>query len=329
MNSAHDIPTTAIKAAYAALLSHHTDHQCTEMGIDALREGSVFKRVAGAQDIRAALRPLVKKWRTKREDREKLNRTITFPTLRQRIESRTINEARNSFASCSYKVSDSSWAGGDHNLSVAIGTSVSASGGSERAWSTNGKWSGTNSWHKISIRLNWIPSVKNRGLAVVDDMFTLEASPVAEKLKNGESACRAAWIAQGRGFDLNVERGILYRRGNGAWQHAGSLAAARAQANKREKAELVASLTPDQREKLLDLVTVEIRDARSAGLCQTGIDDWRNRHAPDVQSLPARQLLKLAEQTGDRIDLVRRAIDQAIRRVVAADTKKVLSYLHV
>lgn len=53
---------------------------------------------------------------------------------------------RHAYKVCDYRVAKGSWAGGQHDLIVRIGT-PGASSETNRAWSSNGKWSGLDSEH--------------------------------------------------------------------------------------------------------------------------------------------------------------------------------------
>lgn len=107
-----------------------------------------------------------------------------------------------------YRISQSSWAGGEHTTHVRFGI-PSASGESHRAWSRNGKWSGSDSEHTFVVPETWLADVQERGLAVVGGMLTLAAEPVDDV--DGVEIFRASWVKQGRGFDLNVVHGYLAR----------------------------------------------------------------------------------------------------------------------
>lgn len=107
-----------------------------------------------------------------------------------------------------YRFTISSWAGGEHEAEVVVGDHVSASGGSERAWSKNGKWSGRNSWIRIRVREDWLDRVYARDLERLDDMLTLDAEFIQGV---GPELYKAAWLEQGRGFDVKVVYGYIAR----------------------------------------------------------------------------------------------------------------------
>jgi len=120
-----------------------------------------------------------------------------------------------------YRVSRSSWAGGDHTTRVTVGA-PSCSGGSSRAWSSNGKWSGCDSSHAFTVPATWPETVAAHDLEVVDGMLTLDAEPVQG---HGPELYRAVWAEQARGFDLNAVRGYIARQDGRAY-HAPSARAA-------------------------------------------------------------------------------------------------------
>jgi hypothetical protein len=119
---------------------------------------------------------------------------LTVP-LRLRAEARIKKLAEAALEQCSYRRSETSWAGGDHIVSAKIGDPA-ISGFGRRVWSENGKWPGTDSYITATVPLSWFSSVYRRGLAIVDGSFVLDV--LAEDAK-GITVLAGK---QGRGFEV-------------------------------------------------------------------------------------------------------------------------------
>lgn len=104
--------------------------------------------------------------------------------------------------------SESKWAGGGHSVSIDLADfaaphQVSASGGSTRAWSDNGKWSGSDSYAQLIISeraLRAFPTLRAHGGEIILDAELVE--PRIYKIKTLEN---------GRGFELVVIDAWLIR----------------------------------------------------------------------------------------------------------------------
>ena len=110
--------------------------------------------------------------------------------------------------SCGYRKTQSTWAGGNHYVSVAIGD-PDISGESDIVWSSNGKWSGTNSTFSVQVPARWYTKVYKRGIGVVDGIFVLELIQVLSPDKLVVLAGK-----QGRGFSINPCRAVITYDGN-------------------------------------------------------------------------------------------------------------------
>ena len=104
--------------------------------------------------------------------------------------------AKAALKSCSYRRSQTTWAGGNHDVDVHIGEPA-ISGWGDRVWSPNGKWPGTDSVVSATVPLTWLVKVCRRGLSVVDGVFVLDI--IAED-KKGITVLAGK---QGRGFEVN------------------------------------------------------------------------------------------------------------------------------
>lgn len=122
-------------------------------------------------------------------------------TLRERIKIRTRNLAKEELNKCKYRRSQSTWAGGEHEIYIYTclsSSDVEIYGASDKVWSSNGKWAGNNSYIKAVIPLYWIPRVYNRGIAAVEGNFVLD---VLEELPDGYIVLAGK---QGRGFEVHL-----------------------------------------------------------------------------------------------------------------------------
>ena len=186
--------------------------------------------------------------------------------------------------------------------------------GLPNAYSKQGFWVATSD-HRLAISRTWLRDVQARGLACLDGMVTLACSsaPALDVRADGR-AYAAVWARQGRGTSLVTERGWLVQVGK-RWTHAGTVRSARTAGGYVAQ---VASWTGPLADCLAADPRVTFRDARAAGLCASGIRDWAERHnAGSLRPIRAGQLWRLAQASGDRSELVERAIRQAMGRLVA------------
>lgn len=202
-----------------------------------------------------------------------------------------------------YRRSESSWAGGDHSVDVEIGKPW-AWGGSTRAWSRNGKWSGTNSFAKLTVSPTAIilfPTLTTPdGLAVID----------AERI--GNRIYRITWLEQGRGFDLKAVSGWLIR---GVHVQAATLEQARKKAGSARAKAAAAHLAARLVKTSLNSIWVGLNDSFAAGNCRPSTfafyEQLKTRFGSEVGGLRADELLKI------RDDLyTRRAVSAAAKRCI-------------
>lgn len=133
------------------------------------------------------------------------------------LEIRTADAVEAESKQCEFRVSECSWAGGTHTISVGVGLAPAGQPGApfcmgyaERAWSRNGKYSGNNSRHLFRVPANWRRAVLAPGIARPGEgLLTLEAIPLPDRARGGLRFWRAAVARQGRGFDLVLEWGII------------------------------------------------------------------------------------------------------------------------
>lgn len=157
--------------------------------------------------------------------------------------------------------SESSWAGGKHTVTVRLAHSPACGGGSKKAWSKNGKWSGTNSWVDLWVThsaLQYFPTLKTP-----DGMIVLDAKKLTPREYN------ITWVEQGRGFNLKTVTGYLIK---GHHIKAKNLT----QARKKVEIERKKLLTILQKKRSLDqmktkplnTVWVQLEDSLAAGNCR-------------------------------------------------------------
>lgn len=198
-----------------------------------------------------------------------------------------------------YRRSESAWAGGGHSVKVTLGPEPGADGGSERAWSRNGKWSGTNSYANLCITQRCYDALGTDLL--IGGLVTLDCEAVAPR----EYA--AAWAEQGRGFELKVVRGWIVR---GYHVTGGTLEAARRKAAKARRERLATLYIKRLGLKALDLAVVHVNraDSLAAGNCSAGTDSFIRSHALEGRgSVPASELLALADNVETRAAVLRAA----------------------
>ena len=173
------------------------------------------------------------------------------------------------------KKSQSSWAGGGHTVAVRWvldPTRVGCRGGSERVWSDNGKWSGSNSAASLTVSvraLQQYPTLRTR-----DGQIVLDYEPIAGHPRTA----KIAWVEQGRGFDLKITSGYLIR---GYHVQAASVE----QAEKKVRAirqaacavAIKARLTKLQDRREYGHIWVGLADSLAGGNCPSGSEQYRQQ----------------------------------------------------
>jgi hypothetical protein len=155
----------------------------------------------------SALHPLFDEARAKSQERAASASTIdpyTLPLL-ERVDRKIKPLARKAMLKCKYRRSRSQWAGGDHSVNVSVGPDSAVSGHSTKAWSSNGKWGGTDSVIDVTVQRMWLYKVYRRGLAVADGIFVFE---ILNKDAEG-FIVRAG--RQKRGFDVKIAEARIVR----------------------------------------------------------------------------------------------------------------------
>lgn len=205
-----------------------------------------------------------------------------------------------------YRRSSSGWAGGDHYIRLDIGDVPGARGWSDKVWSRNGQWSGTDSHARLTVTTRCLRAMAGR--IVVGDLITLDCESV------GPREFRATWAEQSRGFDLKLVEGWIIR---GQHVKASSLASARKKARRERNAQAsnlwaertrVAGLEQD-----LSRIQVTRADSLAAGNCKAGTQNFiRSRlgFLKNADSIRADHLLAIEDSK-----FTRRAIAAARRKM--------------
>jgi len=222
----------------------------------------------------------------------------TGATLRAQILTEVASEVK-PLVSRLYRTASGRWAGGETSISIKIGT-PDAAGGSETAYSDNGKWRGRNAWLSVSVQPAWRMYVRNAGIAAASGLLTTHAKLTAP------NTWTATWIEQGRGFELHAVSGTIFKTTDGDFIHAASMAgvaqvlrkraaAAKAAGAKPHVAAFLRTATANEIAALYGKVIVKRADSLKAGNCTTGTDSWINRHFPGRNSATIAELAPIYE----------------------------------
>lgn len=168
-----------------------------------------------------------------------------------------------------YKVSQSSWAGGDHSTTIELTTNpyeIRCSGGSYKVWSSNNKWSGNNSYASLTATER---TICHLGDILYNGLLHLDAEPV------GRREYRAVWCEQARGFDLKKVDGWIIK---GHHIKGGTLKMALKKAQEARKKAITAAIR--QRQSLherfgLKHIWVSVDDSLKAGNCRPATETMR------------------------------------------------------
>lgn len=207
-----------------------------------------------------------------------------------------------------YKTSNSSWAGGNHKTTVIIADKPLCNGGSERVWSSNGKWSGNDSY--ATLRVTRRALIALDGELLIGGLITLDA----EKVGNREY--KAVWAEQARGFDLKSVEGWIIK---GHHIRGGTLEAARKKVEKIrsqqvEKALLIRERKNNKKAELKNLknVWVCVDDSIKSGNCIPGTESMASiirSKLGNVEAVRADILLSIRDDY-----YTRKAVNQAKSR---------------
>lgn len=164
------------------------------------------------------------------------------------------------------------------SYTVTIGKNFTTYRGQYKGWAAN------EDHHTITVPYDWRMRVKARGLASVDGMMTLDASPM-DGAPEGIELFAAVWAIQGRGFEVKTHRGVIARTADRQHAfHAASADAAIAGIGRKlravkqmEKRSELARLSIDEFAERVERhadIMVTLSDAKAIGACDYGIRSW-------------------------------------------------------
>lgn len=192
-------------------------------------------------------------------DCESMAATLTAPYLRR--------AAAALESAWPYRRSTSGWAGGEHDVSVSLGT-PGASCSTDKVWSDNGKWSGTNSFAVISTDL--------ATLMEFPSLMTRDGLALCRAAKIGTREYSITWIEQSTGVSLKTVDGWLIR---GYHVRAASIEQARKKAHAARQQQLTASIRERQARQTKRAGLASMRglyldtaDSIAAGNCNAATD---------------------------------------------------------
>lgn len=129
----------------------------------------------------------------------------------------------------------------------------------------------------ITVPADWRVRVARRGLADVDGMMTIDASPL-EGAPAGVELHAAAWLVQGRGTTVTAQRGVIARAAGLSYHGTDASQALAGLKRKQRAAEWDATLRTADLASLIEKagtgIVVSIADARAIGACEYGIKSW-------------------------------------------------------
>jgi hypothetical protein len=122
-------------------------------------------------------------------------------SLDRRLEKSFESLFKEKWTAWGYRCSQSGWAGGKHSVSVRFADGANVGGHSEKVWSNNEKWSGTNSFATIHITrkaFSYFPDCNIGGNIIVD---------VSAEHEDG--ILEVSYVEPSRGFDLKTTTGYF------------------------------------------------------------------------------------------------------------------------
>ena len=128
----------------------------------------------------------------------------------------------------------------------------------------------------VVVPTTWRVRVARKGLAVLDGMMTLDASPI-EGAPHGVSIYAATWLEQGRGTSVRVVDGFIAVRGEHSYHGSSAEKALAGLRRKISGATWAAQMRTTSLEDIvarISNVVVRLADARAIGACEYGIRSW-------------------------------------------------------
>lgn len=122
----------------------------------------------------------------------------------------------------------------------------------------------------ITVPADWRVRVARRGLADVDGMMTIDASPL-EGAPAGIELHAAVWLVQGRGTSVTAQRGVIARTAGLSYHGTDAAQALAGLKRKQRAADWDATLRTADLASLIEKagtgIIVSIADARAIGAC--------------------------------------------------------------
>jgi hypothetical protein len=179
-----------------------------------------------------------------------------------------------------FRKAESKWAGGEHEVIVRfMGNEYqdqedrlcgNCSGKSIRVWSSNGKWSGSNSSASLAVTRRVVKAFPS--LRTADGSILLDAIPV------GPREYRVRWVKQSLGFDLAAVDGWLIR---GYHCQASTIEQARRKATDARRKALAATIQRRDRSRRTRRdwsgVFISVDDSYQAGNCKPMTDQFASQ----------------------------------------------------
>lgn len=178
--------------------------------------------------------------------------------MKKRITKKRIRAARDFLRSnWPLRQSVGRWAGGAHSVFLDVDKKPSCEGWSTRVWSSNGKWSGTNSAVKLLVTkeaLRTFPMLVHK-----DGTLILDCKEV------GDREHKVIFVKQARGFDIRPAYGFMIR---GYLSTKKTLEKARVEADAARRKALFHMLKLRQEKIEMRRVWVSVEDSITAGNCR-------------------------------------------------------------
>ena len=182
-------------------------------------------------------------------------------------------------------------------------------------------WGATEDHHLVVVPKDWRIRVLRRGLATLGGMMTLDAH--ALEAPEGFELFAAVWASQGRGYDVQTQRGFIAVLGDENY-HADTPEKALAGASRKSRA--TRSLAAPRQsayaigiDEFIDRYhkvqcSVDLDDARDSGSCEYGIQSWCEAVGLNYEAGDA-PLDTVLDAFRERPQIeVRRAVLHAVRR---------------
>lgn len=202
----------------------------------------------------------------------------------------------------------------DVDYSLSLGRNYDLYRGAYRGWGAN------IDHHRIHVPADWRVRVARRGLAMLGGLMTLDA--LAIEGPAGVELYAAVWARQGRGFDVQTDRGFIAVSGGESFHSDTAEGAISGLRRKGQSASARAASIADMKSAVEVFITkyskfaidISLEDARKSGSCEYGIRSWCASVGIDIArgQVPMAELLegfRCMPQTE-----VRRAVLRAVRR---------------